>query len=161
MNNSKNLYLDLEGTLIRGFNNPSILHKDIVIDFIKQYQPTNIYVFSYAISSEEDKEVFKKTLESLLSKEFNIQFNGVISIDDMIRTISQYDINCPQNFSLFPNYYSKKTAFMKYCSSLKNSDNHLLLDDSIGFTEEKIHNIETLPIQLLEEKYLKKYKRKM
>lgn len=157
----KNLYLDLEGTLIKGFNNSKILHKDIIINFINEYQPDNICVFSYAISNEEDKEVFSTHLENLLHKEFNIIFDNIISIDDMISVISKYDINCPNNFALFPNHYSKKTAFIKFCSSLRNEDTHLLIDDSIGLIEETINTIHTLPIQVLEERYLKKYKKKI
>lgn len=159
----KMLFLDLEGTIITSWNNPFIIHSDVIKKFIERNEFDSICIFSFAIYHEADKihfltdPNFKKEIESVLGIQLNLSF--IPTIKDLTSLFAQ-EYNLPPSKvqqNDFFDFNNKESGFINYCRRMRDCE-CTLIDDAIwDEIDMKITNrnvtIKTINIETLKAKH--------
>lgn len=85
---TKQLFLDLEDTLItpviNGWNQVDLVNIDKIKNFIQQWQPDSVNIFSFAIWNHHELHNFNTHLRGILEDVLGVRFGLVPTVDDDI-----------------------------------------------------------------------------
>jgi hypothetical protein len=123
----KNLFLDLEETLIMSWNNPTIINVEQIKKLIFDISPDNIHIFSAAIWDSNDVDHFEKHLKDRLEKVFEIKISFVLSMEECKRKTSWATLNTDISELLL--LIGKFRLFADVCKTLFKNSECFLIDD--------------------------------
>lgn len=86
--NKKVLFLDLEETVIKSWDNPELINVDKIKNFIKKISPDEINILSVAIWCNSDVEIFMERYKGVIEKALAIRMNKVYAMSDFIKQSS-------------------------------------------------------------------------
>jgi len=132
------LYLDLEGTIIKDWQEPVILWSKV--DRIKrmieidetQGELGKLGIFSWAIWDDKDKQKFEDTLYKPISNAIGMQIDldSIPSVDDLVTLFSTEGYTRHERQDIF-DFYNKESAFIKYCRLHYKEGSFILMDDVV------------------------------
>jgi len=127
------LFLDLEGTVIKTWENPTIINADKVKRFIEQGSFTKFSIFSFAIWHAEDGATFLNDMKADLEAALGIEIDA-----DLVPTIETLRRDVMSEFNLakltkddFFCFNNKESAFITFCRRNFKDCTCTLIDDII------------------------------
>lgn len=132
-----NIFLDLEGTVIDEFKEfPTFLPskcEDIrkFLAPLKLVQPQSVFIFSFAIHTAEDEEVFNRTMLAELNNRLDCQVTGVVRVKEMFavsKLVRKVRFDDVTEFILL---VGKEGAFHDWCHLNHLNQFSFLIDDVV------------------------------
>ena len=123
------LWLDIEGTIIKSWEEPFIINQEKIQNLICEFLPDEIGVFSFAIWNDKDREFFKDQIGPHLEKIFGIQITHIPTKQEVFQAIKK--ANKKQfDFDDFCDFWGKENGFSDWIRAT-NSGTHILIDDLV------------------------------
>lgn len=127
------LFLDLEGTIIKTWENPTIINSMKISNFIKHNGFEEIGIFSFAIWNQADGEKFLNEMLPLIEKVLTVKITvaHIPTIETLRRDVmNEFNLAklSKDDFFCFNN---KESAFITFCRRNFKDSNCVLLDDMI------------------------------
>ena len=138
----KHLYLDLEDTIIApvmdGWPNTHLINVQKVKQFLAEYQPDYVHLFSFAVWNAAEKLGFETWTQPRLEQMFGFKFSWVPTVVDDIIPLCCKEMNVNREcltFSDLHDFWGKQGAFrLNMRQRWKNNSTPvelLLLDDDV------------------------------
>lgn len=124
------VFLDLEDTIISNWFSPELKNFHAVKTFLKEHQITNVWIFSFAIWDARDADIFDRKMKSWLEREYEIEIDGVVTVDEMEKTIL-WKQGMEFTTSEFLSVWGKQRAFHDYITLTQPEGEFLLIDDMV------------------------------
>lgn len=124
------VFLDLEDTIITDWFNSELKNFHAVKTFLKEHQITNVWIFSFAIWDARDADIFDRKMKSWLEREYEIEIDGVVTVDEMEKTIL-WKQGMEFTTSEFLSVWGKQRAFHDYITLTQPEGEFLLIDDMV------------------------------
>lgn len=145
MNTRRHLFLDLEDTVITpvldGWFNTHMINVPKVKNFIAEFKPDAVHLFSFAVWNAAERERFNLGTRPMLENCLGIKLSGVPTVDDEIipACCSVMGLSVTTvDFSEMSNFWGKHEAFrLNMRHMFKNTHTHdvdtevVLLDDCV------------------------------
>lgn len=142
----RHLWLDLEDTVITpvldGWFNTHVINVQKVKDFISDFRPDQVHIFSFAVWNEFERNAFNMGTRPMLEKALGVKFSSVPTVDDEILPIACKVMGISKDavkFSDMSEFWGKHESFRLNMRHLfranKNQVEVVLLDDAV-FNEE-------------------------
>lgn len=147
MTTRRHLFLDLEDTVITpvldGWFNTHMINVQKVKDFIAEFKPDAVHLFSFAVWNQEELKRFNMGTRDMLERNLGIKLSGIPTVDDEIIPVCCKVMNIlPVDFQEMSNFWGKQGAFrLNMQHMFRNTHTHdvdvevVLLDDAV-FNEE-------------------------
>ena len=87
----KVLFLDLEETVIRSWDNPLFCNTDFILDVLKKENVKQVHIYSFAIYNDHDKEIFEKTMKAGLEQHLGVEILSWMSIKELMKKVFFYN----------------------------------------------------------------------
>lgn len=129
----KILFLDLEGTVIDAWETGNIIaipEFQKVKEYIKDFEPDEIHIFSYAIWNEKDEDDFENIHKVFIEENFDIEINKWYSIKHFI-SVSEKIYKCMMDAGDFHSFNKKQVFFPLFCNEEFKNCRCMLLDDTV------------------------------
>ena len=145
MPNYDAVYLDLEGTVIESWHDPLLINVGVLKEFLAKHNVTKVGIYSFAIYDANDREYFKRDMQSAIERALGVEITDVPSITDMMMVDHKYT-GCqfmmgkkPIGGEIFDyiTIRGKAQSFANFASYALKFTNALLIDDVVpDFTME-------------------------
>lgn len=137
----KTVFLDLEKTIIYSWDDPMSINEDIIKDQLRNINPDRIGIYSFAIYTEEDKEIFFRTMKEEIENIFQckIDSNLIFTVQEIADTIGKKK---NQDVQSFIKSYGKQKSFQEFINQKFAEGEFILIDDlvdNLAFFENKLH----------------------
>lgn len=133
-NSKVELFLDLEGTIIRSWHDPEIINLEKIKGYIREFGVTKVCIFSYAIRNETDQATFEKQYRGFLEEKLGVTITQVPTVEHIKQPcLKFYPKAVPMYDFEFVNVWTKQRAFIDNCTHRYITDNAVcvLLDDVV------------------------------
>ena len=141
----RKLFLDLEDTVItpvvNGWLNTQVINKAKVREFIEEFQPHDVNIFSFAIWNEHELRGFNHGTRPMLEQALGVQFSAVPTVDGEIIPACCKVMNlAPEtvDFQEMSNFWGKHEAFrlnmrhiFRHSNLFSGQIQVVLLDDAV------------------------------
>lgn len=142
---TKKIFLDLEGTIIRNWNQAELINVYHLYDYLRRHAVKEISIFSFAIWDNEDKDHFEHQMKAKLEQALNVQIIEWLSVDEMLTCVG-CDLNERTDFM---RDRSKGRAFIDVCKAREHSGSTcVLIDDAVPY-ETLVSHVLNLELQLI------------
>lgn len=128
----KEIWLDLEQTIISSWDDPILCNVEKIRNFLINTKSVNI--FSFAVWNEKDRKHFRNNLAPWLSRELNVQFNRCPSIEQIINDIFWKIKNIKIDQVSLVNEWGKARVFEEFIRVTGGSGEFVLIDDVVEDT---------------------------
>ncbi len=136
------LYLDLEGTVIKGWDDQVLMNTSRVCDFLDSnpdIDRDDVRVFSFAIYNDKDKAEFVRDIKPMLERRLGVTITQWPSVQDMALRTQQLtgnrfldsDTMGGHGISEFIALVGKVNAFMDYVVYDRVPGRYVLVDDIV------------------------------
>lgn len=126
----KVLFLDLEETVIRSWDNPLFCNTDFILDVLKKENVKQVHIYSFAIYNDHDKEIFEKTMKAGLEQHLGVEILSWMSIKELMKKVFFYNgVVFDQNE--FITVWGKVRSFHDFCSGEFSNMECILVDDVV------------------------------
>jgi hypothetical protein len=157
MSTSPKLFLDLEDTIIKSWDNPTLINVDAIREWIDQSFETDdvtISIFSFAIWNEKDKADFvSRGTRAAIEKALNVEVTEWLSVEEMQQIIEEWSGFRYVDRTDFMQLHGKHDAFIKVCLAREEKTTCVLIDDAVPHRTVIDHarelTIDLLPVQML------------
>lgn len=124
-------FFDLEETIITDFRCPKIINADKVKDFLKFNNIREVGIFSAAIWTEREKNIFQRPdFKDWLEDVFGFKIVMAPSMQDVMNEIL-WKTGTLWDLSEFIAVWGKSRAFQDYCRLIHHNKNCFLIDDVV------------------------------
>ncbi len=124
------VFLDLEGTIIDTWENGSIGNSRVIKSFIDTLDVDCIYIYSFAIHDDNDKNDFKLRFQDKLEDLLDKKIYYVYSVEEVMKEIlKDKKISLEKNQLL--QVYGKDLSFDLFCNRKFKNKNCYLIDDMV------------------------------
>jgi hypothetical protein len=131
MNNSFNVFLDLEDTVLDDWESGLLVNTEKVKTFLHSLSVTEFTVFSFAVWDESDVEVFNQRHKSLLETSLQVKVKSCPTLKDfMSADVKHTGVRFVQLHE-FISVRGKVDAFRTWCDVHYPDQNCVLVDDTV------------------------------
>jgi len=126
----KRVFVDLEETLVRSWDNPvAINHREVVSFTMKHGE--EVELFSFAVWDDNDVEKFREKMQAGIEKEFGIKIIKVWPCSEIFKRVRHWTGVQFEDHEV-ASIWGKERGFEDFCHSLGNPDTEfVLLDDTV------------------------------
>lgn len=124
-------FLDLEGTVIDNWSSPDLVNIDRVRNFLKRQNASKVDIFSFAIWSKHDQDVFREKLKTPLENVLDVKIQQFPSVEDM-RAVDQGVTSTWFDSAVeFMQIRGKQNAFILWVNANFPNCHCILVDDIV------------------------------
>jgi len=127
----KILYIDLEETIIRSWDQPFLINTDRIKRFVDKHCFKEVSIFSFAIWNNIDREHFENHIKNEIENCLNISVNNVPTKEEIlsiVRRLNRIEIDSLELSTM----WGKERSFEDYILSTMNESVRVtLIDDAV------------------------------
>lgn len=128
----KNIFLDLEGTLIATIDNAELASPGPIVKWINSIKPDSVSIFSFAIDNAADRSKFRDSgLQKILEDTFSFKTLDVITVEEVKRAIQLKNHIILDNLTEVKQLWGKTRGFIDFCHFHFSNCECILLDDMV------------------------------
>jgi hypothetical protein len=125
------LYLDLEETIIAGWDNPTFINSAKIRKYLRDNRVKEVIIYSFAIQNDCDRESFNFHLKERIEEYFNISVIQVLTLLEIMEVVKKYDRIQYSDTYDFTQINGKYFSFLKYCLMENTGEISILIDDCV------------------------------
>lgn len=129
----KMMFLDLEETIIRSWQNPTLCNIDYMRYLLANEKVEEVHIFSFAIWNQADKDVFSQRLKPHLEEALGVRIRSWVSVPEVNKVLKQFTGIVMEDWEMI-NVWGKMRAFQDYCRSEYKDMECVLVDDVVPNT---------------------------
>ena len=124
-------FFDLEQTLMESWECPVPMNKQLVDEWKENFSISEIFIFSFAIWDEKDKETFNSQMKWRLEKFFGFTIVDVVTKDEVFQTIKNHRKIAMDEHD-FTDFFNKENSFLEWARIKFEDDKIFLFDDMVS-----------------------------
>ena len=136
MNNKPIVWLDLEGTIIKSWQDFLYSGTTINIKEVRSWliarNITEVNIFSAAIYDTRDKTIFLEQMKTDLEECLKVNIIQWPSIEDLMKSSKKFDFVEYCSVNEYIQLNGKFLSFLKYCIINGKNQNNILIDDCVA-----------------------------
>lgn len=127
----KNIFLDLEATVIDNWQNGELINQDKVRIWLAKQGTTQVHIFSFAVWDAMDRTHFNHHLKEKLEQALGVKIVDVPTVNELFR--SELAVTGVRWDSLheFASIRGKVDAFRSWCRDHHPHEHNILVDDTV------------------------------
>lgn len=127
----KNVFLDLEGTVVDNWDNAALVHTSKVCSWLQGLGVSKVRLFSFAVYDQRDKDRFNSLLKPFLQRVLGVEFLDSPSVDDFLLADTQVTGVKWDTRHDFIRTRGKLDGFRSWCKLNFDKQHNVLLDDVV------------------------------
>jgi hypothetical protein len=133
-----NVFLDLEGTIIDGWNSGLLINPNKIKIWLDSNNIGDIHIFSFALYNNKDLVEFVDSgMKNSIERALNRRILTWPSVEDIQKVVYDYEHVRYENVYEFSQINGKHWAFIKFILGQQEEGEFVLIDDTIPSLEIK------------------------
>ena len=88
---NKAVFLDLEETIIESWHDPLLCNVDKIREILRNEETEDIHIFSFVISGNRDKEIFKERLKPFIEEVLGVRILTWPSVEEIRQEVLSFN----------------------------------------------------------------------
>lgn len=124
-------YLDLEDTIIKSWDNPTIINYSKIRNYLSNNIVKEIGIYSFAIHNEKDLKDFNLDLKEQIEELLQVKIVKVLTVPEIMKVVKIYENLKYDSMYDFIQMNGKYFSFLKFCQVQHSREISTLIDDAV------------------------------